>query len=315
MINTLISGITGPELISGLFGGQDGGCLTLASLRARLAALGVVEWFYPGDVASMATTYMGVTTPVVGGVDTVGRMYGQSGRYALGANLLSNSGFDSGTTGWAIYFISGITPSATMSVINGQLAVTIASGTAGSAYQTVSASAGRFYFCGSSLSSATATAVRELFIGSSYPDFTTPTNVVRSAATSLTFYCRSVGAVGGVSYHDDAFLRLINGYHSETAVDSKRPRLFLSGTVKYLYHTTGQGLTAYLPASIGATCTVVYVPPGGTPVVVTGVAVSSQAVTLAYDHCVLAILPSTATTEQIAAVSSILALLAYRSAA
>lgn len=294
----------------GLLGGQSGGSLLLASLRARLAdpALGVVEWLCAHDVASMATTYTGVTPPVVGGADTVGRMSGQSQAYVLGANLLTNGDFANGTTGW-----TGQT--ATLSIDSGRLAVT---NTAinGAGYQTVSSTAGRFYLVGSILTSSTATAGRMVGNGGFYPVFYTPSNAIRAASTTLTFYCRSAGAIGSVSYHDNCFLQLVAGYHAEAVLDSARPRLLQTDAVKYLYHTSGQALTAYLPASVGATCTVIYVPPGGSPVVVTGVSVTSQTVTLAYtSYCALAILPSSASAEQIAAVSAILAPLAYRSVA
>lgn len=287
-------------------GGRSHGGLSLAAIREQLAQqAGAVALYLPSTYARSvwrrydATTEIGMVGYPVGFLGD--RLQGM----ALGAELLTNGNFDSGTTGW-------LAAGASLSVDSGRLSVRNITDAASVGYQSKSVQIGRFFLMASALTSGTGVASRLAGTGSSFPNYSTPTNIIRSQAVTLYFYCRTSAGVNSVSYHDDCSLKEIVGNHSTQETDNLRPTLLFNGSVYYLSHAGGQKLTAYVPSSLGSACTIIYASPGVGAQVLPNVAVTSNAVDLSWNHSGLVILPSTATPEQVAIATAIMGQLAWR---
>lgn len=285
-------------------GRASSGGLSKAAMIAQLTALGAVSFFLPSDYSTAAWRRYDATTEA-GMVDyPIGFLGDILQDMALGPELVTNGDFSQGTTGWS----AGA--SATISVTDGVLMITTASGSVGTAYQSsISTDIPAFYVVDGD--SINGTGNSQAFISGCNPSIETGFAIIRATSSPIRYNRRNSGQVGTYSYHDNCTMRRVLGNHSIQATDSNRPLLIYSNGVYSLAFSAGQSLNAYVPASAGSTCTVVYASPGAGAVTVSDVPVASNAVSLTWAHSGLVLLPSTATSAQISAAAAIIEPLAW----
>jgi hypothetical protein len=311
MIGTLISGMTGPALISGLLGEQGGGRLTLAAIQARLTAMGASAFYLPSVYADAKATYYGdgdVSIASVG--DPVGLVFDQ-----LYTDRLGIERFD-------ITLPSGLFGNITINPVSGTithndaLLARVTFGSPASSYGWLVGKVVKVRFTATGLTVGTAGY-------SALSCFSAEATAARTAASSASFirYLRVSDSAAGLAFafaggsSSGAILsgnstRLVSGVSARQVTESNRPALAKAGVVPYFSATSGQSLLAEFPATVGASCTIAHANPlTGAAVITTGVNIGTT-YSMSQSHSGLAIFPRALNADETAQVTAIFTQLA-----
>jgi len=179
-------------------------------------------WYDPSDLSTMFQDSLG-TTPVTAAGQPVGLILDKSKGLALGAELVTNGGFDS-ATGWTLS--AGFT-------ISGS-ALNIAGVSSGNASNTLLGLAGKYYELSVDVVSLSGGTLN-ISIGSSGKIVSTPgihTFRVLAAVNNSLFILISTGTVTAVINSISA--KEVAGNHASQATAAKRPLLQNDGVNNYL---------------------------------------------------------------------------------
>ena len=194
-------------------------------------------WLDPSDFSTLFQDSAG-TTPVTAVEQPVGLMLDKSKGLVLGAELVTNGGFDSGTTGWTQ--VGGV-----MSANSGRLRITADGDSAGRAQQPITCVIGKSYELLYEKYKGTNTATN-ISIAISYGSLTgalfTSSSAIEGAgraifvATQTTHYALFHGATvtnGLYSEFDNISVRELPGDHGKQATSASRPVLKQDTNGKY----------------------------------------------------------------------------------
>lgn len=187
-------------------------------------------WYDPSDISTLFQDAAG-TTPVTAAGQSVGLMLDKSKGLVLGAELVTNGGFDSDTTGWA----SGSSFTSTAVASGGEMQVT-ATVEFGRQVQQVTTVAGRTYRVTGSVRLVSGSSYAYVAVGlGTEEDSVTPataqnlTNIAKpfdfvftatSTTSVISLSCSKSGSVGGF---DNISVRELPGNHATQSTSLSRP--------------------------------------------------------------------------------------------
>jgi len=187
-------------------------------------------WYDPSDISTLFTDTAG-TTPVTTPGQTVALMLDKSKGLTLGAELVTNGDFASGTTGWT----SGTTYTASLSAASGALELTSNSGNGfGCAIQSVSLVTGKTYKLTGTRRSISggnpavgfgnaAGVIQRILIAGSASTTTNSFSAVFVHTGDLFTLYNASSANGAVSEFDNISIRELPGNHAVQATAASRP--------------------------------------------------------------------------------------------
>ena len=178
-------------------------------------------WLDPSDLTTMFSDRAG-TTPVTTPGTVVGLRLDKSKGLTLGAELVTNGTFDSGTTGWTSW------QTGTLSVDTGRLKVENGAATISGGYQLITVVVGKVYQFEGIKEAGTASGPR-YYLGTSVGGTQYSSNAAASTkftATSTTLVVTAstqTTTLGATAFFDNISVRELAGNHATAPTDAARP--------------------------------------------------------------------------------------------